>query len=148
MMQPEEELNSTTFDIYLYLMKVKAPTGPRDVMRAMNISSPGVVHRHLQKLADLDWIDKDAYGRYTVKKKVGFKGYVWLGKYLLPRSFLFAFAFLALAIVWLIVLGIHMWLASPIDQSYSVLTVVTVLAAASFIIESFRPRKRLPTKLN
>ena len=111
----------------------------------MNIST-GVVHRHLQKLADLDWIDKDAYGRYTVKKKVGFKGYVWF-KYLLPRSFLFAFAFLALAIVWLIVLGIHV--AGVTNRSI----ILGINCRYSFsgcviIIESFRPRKRLPTKLN
>ena len=139
-------MNNTTFDIYLYLVKAGEPTGPRDLMRAMDISSPGVVHRHLQKLTDLNWVDKDPYGRYTIKKKVGFKGYIWIGKHLLPRSFLFAFAFLALAVVWLVVLGVHVWLGSPIDQSYSILTVVTVLAAAAFIIESFRPRKRAPTE--
>ncbi len=144
MVQPEDELNNTTFDIYVYLVKAGEPKGPRDLMRAMDISSPGVVHRHLQKLTDLNWVNKDVYGRYTIKKKVGFRGYIWIGKYLLPRSFLFAFAFLALAIVWLIVLGIHIWLGSPIDESYSILTVVTVLAAVAFIIESFRPRKRSP----
>jgi hypothetical protein len=144
MVQPGEELNNTTFDIYRYLVKSSEPIGPRDLMRAMNISSPGVVHRHLQKLTDLNWVEKDSYGRYTVKKKVGFIGYIWIDKYLLPRSFLFAFAFLALAVVWIIILGIHMWLGSPIDESYSILTVVTVLAAVAFIAESFRPRKRLP----
>lgn len=142
--QSEDELSTTTFDIYLYLVKARAPTGPRDIMRAMSISSSGVVHRHLQKLADLDWVNKDVYGRYTVKKKVGFRGYIWVGKYLLPQSYLFAFAFLALTAVWIVVLGIHLWLGSPIDESYSILTVVTVLAAVSFVIESFRPRKRSP----
>lgn len=140
----EDELSNTTFDIYLHLVKVGVPTGPRDVMRAKSISSPGVVHRHLQKLADLDWIEKDAYGRYTVKKKIGFRGYVWFGRYLIPLSTLFAFVFLALAVVWIFVLGVHLGIGSPIDQSYSILTVVTVVAAILFVIEALRPRRRVP----
>jgi hypothetical protein len=141
---PEDELSTTTFDIYLYLVKVGEPTGPRDLMRAMEISSPGVVHRHLQKLTDLDWVAKDAYGRYTVKKKVGFRGYVWLGKRLLPMSILFAAVFVGLAAVWVFVLVLHLGLGSPIDQSYSILTVVTLFAAALLVTEALRPRKRAP----
>ncbi len=144
MAHPEDELSNTTFDIYLYLVKIGAPTGPRDLMRAMDISSPGVVHRHLQKLADLDWVEKDAYGRYTVKKKIGFRGYLWVGKRLIPLSTLFAITFMTLAVIWICVLALHLGLGSPIDQSYSILTVVTVIAAVLFVIEAFRPRKRVP----
>jgi hypothetical protein len=146
MAQPEDELSNTTFDIYLYLVKIGAPTGPRDLMRAMDISSPGVVHRHLQKLADLDWVEKDAYGRYTIKKKIGFRGYIWVGKRLIPLSTLFAITFMALAVIWICVFALHLGLGSPIDQSYSILTVVTVIAAVLFVIEAFRPRKRVPKK--
>ncbi|HEX7483017.1 MAG TPA: hypothetical protein VF350_06085 [Candidatus Bathyarchaeia archaeon] len=35
-MEPEEELNATTFQTYLYLVKVGKPAGPRDVMRGAN----------------------------------------------------------------------------------------------------------------
>ncbi len=143
-MQPEDELSNTTFDIYLYLVKVNAPTGPRDLMRAMNINSPGVVHRHLQKLADLGWVEKDPYGRYTVKKKIGFRGYLWFGKRLVPLSTIFAITFMGLAIVWILVLILHVVIGSSIDQSYSILTIVTVLAAILFVVEAFRPRKRVP----
>ncbi len=142
--QTEDELNTTTFDLYLYLVKVHEPTGPRDIMRVMNISSPGVVHRHLQKLTEWGWVDKDEYGRYTVKKKVGFKGYVWLGKKLLPMSTLFAFGFVVLSIVWIAVLVWHLLLGSPIDQSYAILTVVTVVAALFFLVNVLRPGKRTP----
>ena len=142
--QTEEELNTTTFDLYLYLVKVHQPEGPRDIMRAMNINSPGVVHRHLQKLTDWGWVDKDEYGRYTVKKKVGFTGYVWLGKRLLPMSFLFATAFVALSVVWIAVLVLHLWIGSPIDESFAILTVVTVVAALFFVVNALRPGKRTP----
>jgi hypothetical protein len=142
--QSEDELNTTTFDLYLYLVKVKQPTGPRDIMRAMSINSPGVVHRHLQKLSDWGWVDKDSYGRYAVKKKVGFKGYVWLGKRLFPMSLLFALFFVGLSIVWVTVLALHLFLGSPIDESYSILTIVTIVAAAFFLVDVLRPGKRTP----
>jgi hypothetical protein len=144
--QPEDELKTTTFDIYLCLAKVKEPAGPRDIMRAMDISSPGVVHRHLQKLADWGWVNKDAYGRYSLKKKVGFKGYVWLGKKLLPTSILFAFSFIGLTATFITILVFHLYYGSPIDESYVILIIVTVVAAAFLLAEALRPRKRLPKK--
>ncbi len=111
-------------------------------MRTMNITSPGVVHRHLQKLADWDWVDKDSYGRYFVKKKVGFKGYLWIGSHLIPMSVLFAIGFVGLSIVWVTVLMLHVVLQSPIDQSYAILTVVTIIASVFLLIEALRPGKR------
>ena len=144
MVHPNEELSDTTFDIYLYLVKKSEPAGPRDLMRAMDISSPGVVHRHLQKLTEWGWIEKDAYGRYLVKKKVSFKGYVWVGKRLLPFSIITAASFVILAIIWIGVLLLHLGLGSPIDQSYSILTIVTAAAAAFLGIEAIRPKKRIP----
>jgi hypothetical protein len=142
--KPEDELNNTTLDIYLYLVKHKAPAGPRDIMRELKISSPGVVHRHLQKLFDWGWIDKDVYGRYLVKKKVGFKGYFWLGKRLLPISVLYAVSFAVLTVSFIIILFWHLLAGSPIDESFAILIAVTVIASAFLLAEALRPRKRLP----
>jgi hypothetical protein len=142
--QPDEELNTTTFDIYLYLVKSQEPEGPRDVMRALNISSPGVVHRHLQKLLEWGWADKDAYGCYTIKRKVGFTGYVWVGRRLIPTSILFAFSFIALMVSFVSIFVYHLLAGSPIDLSFTILVMVSVLAAAFLLAEALRPRKRLP----
>jgi predicted transcriptional regulator len=95
-LEPEEELNATTFQTYLYLVKVGKPAGPRDVMRGANLSSPSVAYRNLQKLTDLGLVVKDAYGNYVVKEKMGVKGYVWFGKSFIPcfavfGSYLWAF---------------------------------------------------------
>jgi hypothetical protein len=142
--QPEDELNTTTFDIYLYLVKAKEPEGPREIMRAVDITSPGVVHRHLQKLTDWDWVQKDPYGRYTVKRKVGFSGYVWIGRRLLPTSILFAVSFVALTASFVGILLFHIIEGSPIDLSFAILVIVTMLAASFLLAEALRPRKRLP----
>jgi len=138
------ELNVTTFDTYLHLVKVAEPVGPRDVMRALRVSSPAVVHRHLQKLVDLGWVDKDAYGRYFVKRKVGFKGYVWVGRRLVSRSVLFSAVFAVLLSLFLAILLLHVALGSPIDTSYALLTLVTIMATVFFFVEVLRPRKRAP----
>jgi hypothetical protein len=146
-LQTEDELNRTTFEIYLFLVKAREPYGPREIMRAVNISSPGVVHRHLQKLADLGWVQKDAYGSYSVKEKVGFRGHVWIGHRLVARSVLFALGFIALSIIWVAVLGLHLLIGSPIDQSYTILTVVTIAASGFLLLEALRPRKRTPNQI-
>jgi len=142
--QPEDELNTTTFDIYLYLVKAKEPEGPREIMRAVDITSPGVVHRHLQKLADWGWVDKDSYGRYSVKRKVGFSGYIWIGRRLLPISTIFAVSFVALTASFIAILLFHIIEGSPIDTSFAILVVVTLLGAFFLLAEAIRPRKRLP----
>jgi ABC-type transport system involved in Fe-S cluster assembly fused permease/ATPase subunit len=139
-----DELDVATFDIYLYLVKVAVPVGPRDILRALNVSSPSVVHRHLQKLVDLGWMDKDAYGRYFVTRKVGFKGYVWVGRWLVARTVLFSSVFAVLLSVFVAILLIHVALGSPIDTSYALLTLVTIVATVFFFIEALRPRRRMP----
>ena len=68
-MQPAEELNATTFQTYVYMVKMGKPVGPRDLMRGANLSSPSVAYRNLQKLMDLGLVVKDEYGNYVVKEK-------------------------------------------------------------------------------
>ncbi len=51
-MEPSEDLNASTFQTYIYLVKVGKPVGPRDVMRGANLSSPSVAYRNLQKLME------------------------------------------------------------------------------------------------
>src|SRR5674476_785725 len=75
-LEPGEELNASTFQTYMYLVKVGKPIGPRDLMRGANLSSPSVAYRNLQKLIDLGLVVKDTYGNYVVKEKLGMKGYV------------------------------------------------------------------------
>ncbi len=148
MQNPEEELNGTTFQIYLYLIKSDEPTGPRDIMRGTKIASPGVVHRHLQKLNDLGLVEKDVYGRYSAKEKIGFRGYVWFGKNLFPRFILYSFFFIGLLSILVVVLALRLWAGSPIEQSFSLLTAVTAASAVVFMVEGVLMRKRIPKQAN
>ncbi len=141
-MSSEDELNATTSQTYVYLVKAGKPVGPRDVMRGANLSSPSVAYRNLQKLIDLGLVLKDEYGNYIVKEKIGLKGYVWVGKSLIPRFTVFGVIFLGVLIAEAAVLAPHLVLGSPIEGSFWLLTVVTIVAAVIFLIEGLRFRKK------
>jgi hypothetical protein len=38
--ESEDDLNASTFETYVYLVKTGKPVGPRDVMRGANLISP------------------------------------------------------------------------------------------------------------
>ena len=141
-MEPEEELNATTFQTYLYLVKIGKPVGPRDVMRGANLSSPSVAYRNLQKLIDLGLAVKDNYGNYTVKEKVNMKGYVWVGKTLMPSFVIFGFIFIGVLITEIAILIPHLLLGASIEGAFWLLIVVTVVSASIFIFEALRFRKK------
>ena len=141
-LEPEEELNATTFQTYLYLVKVGKPVGPRDVMRGANLSSPSVAYRNLQKLVDLGLVVKDNYSNYTVKEEVSMKGYVWVGKTLMPSFVIFGFIFIGVLIAEIAILVPHLLLGSSIEGAFWLLIVVTVVAASIFLFEALRFRKK------
>jgi hypothetical protein len=138
----DEELNSILFQSYVFLVKVGKPVGPRDLMRGANLSSPSVAYRNLQKLVDLGLVVKDDYGNYFVKKKMGLKGYVWIGKALLPTFALFGFIFLGVLFLEVAVLIPHLILRSPIEESFWLLTIVTIISAVVFLAEALRFRRK------
>jgi len=141
-LETDEELNPTLFHTYVFLVKVGKPVGPRDLMRGANLSSPSVAYRNLQKLMDLGLIVKDEYGNYVVKEKIGMKGYVWIGKTLMPSFAIFGFVFIGILIAEIAILIPHLLAGSSIEESFWLLTVVTVVSAAIFVAEALRFRKR------
>jgi hypothetical protein len=138
----EEELNATTFQTYVYLVKVGKPVGPRDLMRGASLSSPSVAYRNLQKLIDLGLVDKDAYGNYVVKEKMHMKGYVWVGKTLMPSFAIFGFIFIGVLISEIVILLPHLLLGASVEGAFWLLIVVTVVSALIFLFEAFRFRKK------
>jgi len=141
-LESDEELNATTFQTYVYLVKVGKPVGPRDVMRGANLSSPSVAYRNLQKLMDSGLVAKDAYGNYVVKEKRAMKGYVWVGSTLIPSFAVFGFIFIGVLIAEVIVLLPHLLVGASVQGAFWLLIIVTVVAAVIFLIEALRFRKR------
>jgi ABC-type cobalamin transport system permease subunit len=140
--ESDYELNATTLQIYLQLVKAGEPLGPREVMRIVRISSPGVAHRGLQKLVDLGLADKDSYGRYEGKEKVGFKGYVWLGKNLVSHFVLITCFFFGLLIAEIVVLSVRLSSMETIETSFMLLIGVTAFSLIAFLVEGVNLRRK------
>ena len=135
-------MNSTLFHTYVFLVKTGKPVGPRDLMRGADLSSPSVAYRNLQRLMDLGLVAKDEYGNYVVKKKVAMKGYAWVGKILIPSFSVYGFIFIGVLIAEIAVLIPHLLRGSPIEESFWLLTLVTIVSAAVFLVEAWRFRKK------
>jgi hypothetical protein len=142
LMEAEEELNATTFQTYLYLVKVGKPVGPRDVMRGANLSSPSVAYRNLQKLMELGMVVKDPYSNYVVKEKVSLNGYVWIGKTLVPSFAIFGFIFVGVLITEIGILIPHLLVGASIQESFWFLIITTIVSASIFLFEAVRFRKK------
>lgn len=141
-MEPNEDLNASTFQTYMYLVKVGKPVGPRDVMRGANLSSPSVAYRNLQKLVDLGLVVKDEYSNYVVKEKANMKGYMWFGKTLVPTFIIFGFVFVGMLIAEIAVLIPHLILGSSIEEAFWLWIITTVASALLFLATAVRFRMK------
>lgn len=140
------ELEGLTLTVYLYVAKKAKPVGPRDVMKGTNLSSPSVAYRHLQKLEDADYLAKNTYGEYTVKRKAPIKGNIWLGRSLFPKMWIYGLVFLSALIVELAILFIHFEVETyEFKVFFLLLTLITGGAAAVFGVEGWLQNRHKPS---
>ena len=140
-------LQGVTLKVYLYAVKKNGAVGPREVMRGANLSSPSVAYRHLQKLEIMGLLTKDEWGNYIVKEKVAIRGYVWVGRTLVPNPLIYSFIFLSILITELVVLAIHF----PVETRqfktfFLLLTLITAAALILFVIEGLRMLTKTRTR--
>lgn len=137
-------LQGVTLKVYLYVVKKKGLAGPRDVMRGVGLSSPSVAYRHLQKLENMGLLTKNELGNYTSKEKVPIRGYVWIGRTLVPNPMVYSLVFLAILITELIVLAIHFSVETEqFKIFFLLLTSITIAALVLFLIEGLRMLKKI-----
>ncbi len=138
-----QNLEGITLSVYLYIVRKGKPVGTREVTRGLNLSSPSVAYRHLEKLEDMDLLQKNEFGEYTVKRKVALHGFAWIGKRLVPKMFLYATVFLGIFIVELVVFGLHYTVETfEFKVFFTLLLLITGLAMAVFTVEGLRQRRR------
>jgi hypothetical protein len=138
-----QELEGITLKVYLYVVKKRKPVGPRDLMRGANLSSPSVAYRHLQKLEDLNYLSKNEYGEYTIKRKAHPKGLVWVGNHLIPKMHVYASAFCTALVIELLIFAIHVEVETyEFKVFFLLLTLITGLASTVFIVEGFMQIRR------
>ena len=142
-----EELEGITLSVYLYVVRKGKPVGPRDVMKGAHLSSPSVAYRHLQKLEDLGYLQKDKYGEYVTKDKARVRGYIWVGRRMMPKMLVYSLIFMSILIVELVVLAVHYSVENyTFKVFFLLLTLITGFAMAVFAVEALLHHKR--TKLS
>jgi hypothetical protein len=140
----DQELDGNTLKIYVALANADKPLGPREITRIAHLSSPSVAYRNLQKLEELELIEKDAFGGYTVKQKQKAKGHFWVGGRLFPRPFFYAFFFIGILSVEVVIAAMRLINGNPLPYDFILLIVVTATATVLFLLEG--TLSRLPRK--
>jgi hypothetical protein len=133
-----EELEGTTLKVYVYLIGEGKPSGPREVMRDLNLSSPSVAYRHLQKLENIGLIQKNSYGQYTVKEKINVKGHLWVGRNLIPRLIFYSFFFMGILTAEIAIIAVRLLNAEMPQLDFIFLTFTTTIAMLMFLVEGMR----------
>jgi len=142
-----EELEGITLSVYLYVVRKGKPVGPRDVMKGAHLSSPSVAYRHLQKLEDLGYLQKDKYGEYVTKGKARVRGYIWIGRRMMPKMLVYSLVFMSILIVELVVLALHYSVENyAFKVFFLLLTLITGFAMGVFAVEALLHHRR--TKLS
>ena len=134
-----DKLQGRTLKVYLYTVKEKKPVGPRDVMRGIGLSSPSVAYRHLQKLETMGLLIKNENGNYVEKEKTSIKGYLWVGRRLIPNPLVYSSIFLSILTIEFGVLAIHFSVeTNQFKIFFLLLTLITIAALVLFLFEGFR----------
>jgi hypothetical protein len=138
-----EELEGTTLNVYAYLVKEGNPVGPREVMRAANLSSPSVAYWHLQKLEALGLLDKNKYGEYVVKERISVSGHLWIGRNLVPRLIFYSFFFMGILGVEIGLIAVPFFLNRQAPELYLFYLIApTTIAMVLFLCEGLILRKK------
>jgi DNA-binding transcriptional ArsR family regulator len=116
-------------------MEKGRPQGPRDVMRDLTLSSPSVAYRHLQKLENLGLIEKDSYGQYVVREKINIKGYLWVGRNLVPRLIFYSFFFTGIFIAEIFIIAVQLSEAQTPAFDFLFFTITTAVTMMIFLFE-------------
>jgi hypothetical protein len=142
-----EELEGITLSVYLYVVKKGKPVGPRDAMKGARLSSPSVAYRHLQRLEDMGYLQKNKYGEYVTKDKAHVRGYIWIGRRMMPKMLVYSLIFMSILIVELVVLAMHYSVEGySFKVFFLLLTLITGFAMGVFIVEGLLQHRR--TKLS
>jgi len=103
----ESEVKGKTMIVYMHFLKRGSePIGVREVQRDLGFSSPSVAWHHLEKLKDLELLQKTAEGEYVLSKKVPvgvLRMFFRIGGFMVPRFLFYAVLFTAMLISYSII---------------------------------------------
>jgi len=127
-------LEGTALRIYAYLLR-NGPAGPREVARALSLSSPSLAYYHLKRLEELGLVSRLPDGRYRVTGTASIEGYVVIGKWLVPRFLAYSAFFAGLLGVEVLTAALRMRGKVGVGSDLIALIVVTAIALTIFLAE-------------
>lgn len=128
-------LKGRTMSVYALLL-THDKLGVRDIQRSLRFSSPSLALHHLTKLVEMDLVEKDPHGEYSVVKivRVGSLSlFVRIGKRLLPR-----FLFLATLFSGMLIVYVFFFLSWPPTGADIMFLTLCLIAIAVVVHESRR----------
>ena len=138
-----EELEGNTLNVYAYVVKEGKPVGPRDVMRGVNLSSPSVAYRQLQKLENFGLLEKNQYGEYVVKERTSISGHLWIGRNLVPRLMFYSFFFMGILGAEIAIIAVQVFFfRQSLNLEILYLIVITAIAMSLFLGEGILLRRK------
>ncbi len=129
------KLRSTSLKVYLYLLEQNEPQGPREITRALSLSSPSVAYYHLRKLEELGLVKKTREG-YVAIPGAKIEGYITLGRKILPKLKFYALLYTGILLVELAGLTMTLLNGQLPKPELIILIVITLLTIVIFIRES------------
>ena len=134
----KKHVSGTTWDVYLYIITSRDPTGVRDVYRKLKLSSPSLAQYHINKLMDLHLIETTPEGRYKANEAEqieALKSFIILRGRLVPRLVFYGAILLGIVASYLL-----FW---PFRWDFRDLVVlfVTVFSVSVFFFEAYNQYK-------
>lgn len=136
----DKRVSGTTWDVYLYILMSKEPSGVREVWRMLKLSSPSLAQYHINKLLDLKLIEAASDGKYRVNEREqveALRSFVLLRGRLIPR-FMFYGALLSGILASYLVFWPFRW-----DFRDLVVLAVTVFSISAFFFEAYNQYRGL-----
>ncbi len=124
-------LRGTTLDIYRFLLKSSKPVGPREVQRALNLSSPSVADYHLAKLENACLIKKEV-GNYVIDKVI-LENSIRIFHFVIPMNLFYAIFAASALFVALVFLT-----PNNANLSYEFVTVILFALTLALSIETVK----------
>jgi len=122
--------------IYVYLIERNRPASIREIAVATGLA-PSSVHYHLKRMIEAGLV-KRAFNGYIPAKIIGIRGYVVIGRKILPRIMIYGFFFLGLFVGELLVSFMR---GFNIDRLTTIM--ISCASSALFFLEGLRIRKEL-----
>jgi hypothetical protein len=140
-------LEGTALSVYTFIARADGPVGTREITRGTGLSSTSVTHYHLQKLENLDLIEKNSNGDYIPKKRAVIDGHIWVGKNLIPQLMLYSFFFIGAFTAEVSTILLSLIIKNLIvETSFWFLTIITLVAMLLFIKEGTKLQSKLKPK--